>query len=249
MLRVERAGVGDSEGPSCSTTDLDLELDTYVAAIDSLRAERVFLFGQSLGAMTAPIVALERRVAGVIVYGASARRWVECVADTTLRQLRMRGEPDENARLDAARWSEMLRLVCREGWTPELVFERRPELRALRSIDFMGETYQGRHVSLFQQLDAIDLFSVWRDVGRSGVPVLVARGEYDWICSREEADEIVRATGDSARYLELPRVGHDWLAYESFEKSQQWGEGSWDGAVVRAVQTFTSPQPSGNTHP
>ena len=57
VLRIERAGVGDSEGPSCATTGLDFELDTYIAAIDSLRerAERVFLFGQSLGAMTAPL--------------------------------------------------------------------------------------------------------------------------------------------------------------------------------------------------
>ncbi|HEX4516679.1 MAG TPA: alpha/beta fold hydrolase, partial [Polyangiaceae bacterium] len=145
VMRVERAGVGDSEGPSCATTDLDLELDTYAAAIDRLSTcERVFLFGQSLGAMTAPLLALERRVAGVIVYGASARRWVECVADTTRRQLVMRGKSEDEASEDASRWSELLRLVCREGWTPEIVFERRPDLRALRSIDCMGETYQGR---------------------------------------------------------------------------------------------------------
>jgi pimeloyl-ACP methyl ester carboxylesterase len=251
VLRIERAGVGDSEGPSCATTGLDLELDTYIAAIDSLggRAERVFLFGQSLGAMTAPLLALERPVAGVIVYGASAERWVECVASTTRRQLRMRSKPEAEVEADAARWAEMLRLVCREGWTPDLVFERRPELRTLRSVDCMGETYQGRHVSLFQQLDGIDLFSVWREVGRLRVPVLVARGEYDWICSRDEAEAIVRAAGDSARYLELPHTGHDWLAYASFEKSQQWGEGRWEGAVVGAVQTFTSPQASGKTHP
>jgi hypothetical protein len=79
--------------------------------------------------------------------------------------------------------------------------------------------------------------------------VLVVRGEYDWICTREEGEAIVRATGASGRYLELSHTGHDWLAYASFEKSRQWGEGRWDGSVVRATQTFTSPHPSGNTQP
>ena len=85
---------------------------------------------------------------------------------------------------------------AREGWTPDLVFERRPELRTLRSVDCMGETYQGRHVSLFQQLDGHDLLSVWSELGRLGVPVLVVRGEYDWICSRDEGEAIARAAGD-----------------------------------------------------
>ena len=148
-----------------------------------------------------------------------------------------------------ARWSELHGLVCREGWTPERVFEARPHLRSLRSVDCIGETLSGRHVSLYQQLDAIDLFSVWAEVGRGGVPIMVGRGEYDWICSREEGEAIARAAGASARYVELPHTGHDWLTYDSFEKSRQWGEGRWEETVVRAVQTFTSPQPSGNTHP
>jgi hypothetical protein len=90
---------------------------------------------------------------------------------------------------------------------------------------------------------------VWAAVGRAGTPVLVARGEFDWICTRDEGDAIVRATGASARYEELARTGHDWLAYESLEASRVWGEGRWNGGVVRATQTFTSPQPSGNTQP
>jgi pimeloyl-ACP methyl ester carboxylesterase len=255
VLRVERSGVGDSEGPPCSVTGLDVELDGYLAAIDHLRSRhdvdpaRIFLFGQSLGAMTAPLLALERAVAGIIVYGATAARWHECVVDTTRRQLRLSELPEAQLREQVALWAELHGLVCREGLTPAEVFERRPHLRKLRSVDCVGETLWGRHVSLFQQLDAVDLFAVWTDVGRAHVPVLVARGEYDWICTREEGEAIVRATGPSARYVELPRIGHDWLAYDGFEASRRWGEGRWDGSVVRAIQTFTSPQPSGNTQP
>jgi pimeloyl-ACP methyl ester carboxylesterase len=255
VLRVERSGVGDSEGPPCSVTGLDAELDGYLAGIDHLLGRndvdprRIFLFGQSFGTMTAPLLALERALAGVIVYGASGARWHDCVVDTTRRQRRLAGIAEAQVEAEVALWAELHGLVCREGWTPALAFEKRPHLRTLRSLDCVGETLWGRHVSLFQQLDAIDLFSVWAAVGRAGVPVLVARGEYDWICTREEGEAIVRATGASGRYLELPHTGHDWLAYDSFEKSRQWGEGRWDGSVVGAIQTFTSPQPSGNTQP
>ena len=94
---------------------------------------------------------------------------------------------------------------------------------------------------------------MWAAVGRAGVPVLVGRGEYDWICTADEGEAIVRAVGSPGRYQELRQTGHDWLSYESFEKSRQWGEGRWEGtivdATVRWLHTFTSPQPSGNTQP
>lgn len=255
VLRLERSGVGDSEGPPCSTTGLDAELDGYLAAIDHLRSRsdvdpgRIFLFGQSFGTMTAPLAAMEREVAGVMIYGASGARWHDCVVDTTRRQRLLASIPEARVEAEVALWAELHGLVCREGWTPALAFERRPHLRSLQSLDCVGETLWGRHVSLFQQLDAIDLFSVWTAVGRAGVPVHVVRGEYDWICTRAEGEAIVRAAGPSARYVELAGTGHDWLAYDSFEKSRQWGEGRWDGSVVRAVQTLTSPQPSGKTQP
>jgi hypothetical protein len=244
VLRVERSGVGDSEGPPCARTDLDVELDGYLAGLEHLssRADvdprRVFLFGQSFGAMTAPLLALERAVAGIVVYGASGARWHDCVVDTSRRQRLLAGVPPAKVEAEVALWSELHGLVCREGWTPALAFERRPHLRALRSVDCMGETLWGRHVSLYQQLDALDLFSVWRDVGRAGTPVVVARGEFDWICAREEGEAIVRAVGSTGHYEEIARTGHDWLSYDSLEKSRRWGEGGWDGRVAEATAAW-----------
>ena len=244
VLRVERSGVGDSEGPPCSRTDLDAELDGYLAGLDHLAARgdvdprRVFLFGQSFGAMTGPLLALERAIAGIVVYGASGARWHDCVVDTSRRQRLLAGVPAAQVEAEVALWSELHGLVCREGWTPALAFERRPHLRALRSVDCVGETLWGRHASLYQQLDPLDLFSVWRDVGRAGTPVVVARGEFDWICTREEGEAIARAVGPTGRYEEIARTGHDWLSYESLEKSRRWGEGRWDGRVAERTAAW-----------
>lgn len=229
VMRVERSGVGDSEGPSCATTDLGFELDTYRAALDHLRTltDRVWLFGHSLGGMVAPLLARQPTIAGVAVFGTSALRWLDCVVGTTRRQLRLEGLPDA----EADRWAELHTLVCREGWTPERAFEQRPHLRSLRSSDCTGETYAGRHVSLFQQLDAIDLLAAWRDVH---VPVLAVHGEYDWICTREESETLAHAARGSC--VELAKIGHDWLAYDDFEQSRRPGNGRRTDAVARAVE-------------
>jgi pimeloyl-ACP methyl ester carboxylesterase len=211
VVRVERSGVGDSEGPPPRETDLAMERATYDAALAGLREldevdpGRVFLFGHSFGGMVAPLVA--RDVAGVVAFGSSPLGWHDCMIGTTRR---LRGEAE------VARWSELFRLVFREGFTPERAFAAHPGLRDLRSRDSEGETMYGRHVSLFQQLEAIDLEAAWRAVSAR---VLALHGERDAVCSADEA----RAIAELARgeHVELPGVGHDLLA-----------DGAWDGRVA-----------------
>jgi dienelactone hydrolase len=78
-MRVEKSGVGDSEGPPCGSIGYQQELAGYQAALTALRAHRavdanrVFLLGISLGGVFAPILADENRVAGVVVFGTLAR--------------------------------------------------------------------------------------------------------------------------------------------------------------------------------
>jgi len=77
-MRVEKSGVGDSEGPPCDAIGYHEELEGYRAALAALRAhaavdpERVFLVGISLGGVFAPILANESDVAGIAVYGTIA---------------------------------------------------------------------------------------------------------------------------------------------------------------------------------
>jgi pimeloyl-ACP methyl ester carboxylesterase len=77
-LRVDKSGVGDSEGPPCATIGYREELDGYRAALQALRAhaavdrDRIFLVGISLGGVFAPILANETRVAGISAWGTLA---------------------------------------------------------------------------------------------------------------------------------------------------------------------------------
>jgi pimeloyl-ACP methyl ester carboxylesterase len=239
VFRLERSGVGDSEGPACAETDLVWELDGYAAALDALCARpdvdrsRVFLFGESLGGFVAPLVA-ERPVAGIAVFGAAAMRWCDCVAVTTRRQRHLAGVSGERLEADVALHVELHRRVCREGHTPRTAFERFPHLRAVRSRDCDDDTLFGRHASLFQQLDAIDLEAAWRDVARAGIDVLVLSGQYDWAVSPQDAESLVAAAG--AQHETLARIGHDCLAHDTLEASfARPGEGRWDGRVLQAA--------------
>lgn len=228
VMRVERSGVGDSEGPSPETTGLGVELDAYRAALAELRAfdevdpERVVVVGHSFGGVLAPLVAAD--VAGVCAFGASADRWHDTMIGTTRRQ-KERSEEEMRA------WEELFRLVHREKTTPQRAFEQRADLRSLRSRDCAGETMYGRHVSLFQELDAIDLEAAWRGVKAR---VLALHGEHDWICTLDQSKRIASLSGGC--FEEIADSGHDL-----------------DARVISAMlgfaQTVTDPQPPGKTQP
>jgi dienelactone hydrolase len=77
-MRVEKSGVGDSEGPPCETIGYNEELSGYQAALNALRSNpsvdesRVYLLGISLGGVFAPLLGAETKVAGISVFGTLA---------------------------------------------------------------------------------------------------------------------------------------------------------------------------------
>jgi dienelactone hydrolase len=77
-MRVDKSGVGDSEGPPCDSIGYEQELSGYRAALLALKAHRavdparVFLLGVSLGGVFAPVLANESAVAGIVAYGTLA---------------------------------------------------------------------------------------------------------------------------------------------------------------------------------
>ena len=83
LIRVERAGTGDSEGPACSALDYDTEVRHYREAFDAIArhpwidSRRIFIYGSSLGSTTAPLVAQGKSVAGLVVQGGGAYTYLE----------------------------------------------------------------------------------------------------------------------------------------------------------------------------
>jgi pimeloyl-ACP methyl ester carboxylesterase len=135
-LRVDKRGVGDSEGGRPDELDFVTELADLRAALASLPAGPVVLFGHSVGGTMAALLAAERPLAGVMVYGSSPVKWLECLAATTLRQLRLRGASADTI---AASVAELQANARRTG-------------------------LNGRSAAYHRQLDAIDLEAAWAQV-------------------------------------------------------------------------------------
>jgi len=113
-MRLERRGVGDSEG---ELPDFATEVEDAQAALAWLRAQAfvdgVVVLGHSLGGMVAPL--LEGATARV-VYGTTARPWFTTLEEGTRRQLGLRGvSPVE---IDAA-WAEERRALSEDEVTHE----------------------------------------------------------------------------------------------------------------------------------
>jgi pimeloyl-ACP methyl ester carboxylesterase len=209
MLRIERSGVGDSQGPACTRVDFETELAGYRAGLEQLLGsdwalpERVFLFGHSLGAMVAPLLAESARVAGIVTFGASAMPISEGLVGALLRHAAQ--QPDRGAaERRALRVCELVRLVC-AGQTPAEVFVQRPELASAAPAHFSADQAYQRVVRFYHQLENADLHGAW---SRADCDVLAIHGSDDWITTLDDSRAIAAAAGKWAETLELDGIDH-----------------------------------------
>lgn len=95
VVRVEKSGIGDSQGPPCPETDFEQELAGYDAALRQMLADprvdsrSVFVFGHSIGAIGAPELAARHPIAGLIVTQGVGRTWFEYDLINFRRQLEL----------------------------------------------------------------------------------------------------------------------------------------------------------------
>ncbi|MBA3883914.1 MAG: hypothetical protein H0X73_14705 [Chthoniobacterales bacterium] len=151
------------------------------------------------------------------------------------RRVAMGAEPAKiNSELKAI--TDFYRLYLIEKETPKQILTAHPEWK---SIWDDGDTTQyGRPAAFYQQLQDLNLGEAWSAVK---TPVLVLRGEYDWIMPREDGYAIVESVnkgGQLAKYVELPRVTHGLAQFESFGATAQGGRGEYFKPVETTVMEF-----------
>lgn len=181
-MRVEKSGVGDSQGPPCRDVDFAAESRGYAAALDAFEHDshvdpnRVYLFGHSIGSVIAPRLALQNRIAGVIVAEAVGRDWPEYELRNTRRQLELGATPpadvDENL---------LQKSICMQ----RLLIEKQPEAQIERT---MPECKVPNGVypvtaAYVQEVAQLNIIQPWTRIDR---PVLVIYGASDFVT--EEAD-------------------------------------------------------------
>jgi pimeloyl-ACP methyl ester carboxylesterase len=222
-LRVERAGNGDSEGPTCDKLDYDTEVAHYRDAFDQLarhpwvNPDKVMIYGSSLGSTTAPLVADGKKVAGVVVQGAGAVTYLERMIGFDRLNLERSGKykPDQVS-------AEMLRRIrfqthyLLEKKTPEQVVAAHPDLAGVWESLFGTDAkpHYGRPYAWHWQAAEKDFLGAW---SRLNAPVMVVFGEYEQFEMRHGhrviVDTVNRLRPGTATWLEVLQAGHDMRIY------------------------------------
>jgi pimeloyl-ACP methyl ester carboxylesterase len=240
VYRVEKPGVGDSEGPPCSSNDLETDLAAFRAALDQVQrmpgvdTSRIVLFGGSIGGALAPILARERHVAGVIAAGGFSRTWFEHMIEIERTRLTFEGRTASETNEAMRAFSQFYALVLDEQLTPAQAIARHPELGRFW-YDAPDGQY-GRPAAYYHQVARLDVEGAWESLT---VPALILHGEYDWIMSAAEADHaqmLMNAhRGRRAERIELPRTDHNFGVYASRLEAYRGRGGSFDPSVVAQV--------------
>ncbi len=229
-MRVERPGIGDSEGGPFADVDFETDLDAFRRALSSARAysfvdpDDVFVFGHGLGGVFAPILAAETPVRGIAVYGTVAKTWTEYFLETWRRQSALAG--DDPASIDTAQRNLAVvlhELLVRRRPLDE-VFRTRPELRPILAKLAPGGKIVGRSVPFWAQLATRSLPAAW---AKGNASVLAIWGTNDFVASREDhpfiAEIVNRARPGKGTFVALEGADHGFRKTASIEDAYRRG--------------------------
>lgn len=99
VYRMEKGDMGDNVNtPPCETMGFHEELNMYMAGYENLLrlksvdTSKIFLFGHSMGGVTAPLLAEKFQPKGVAVFGTVFKPWMDYLFDAFLLQPQYYGE-------------------------------------------------------------------------------------------------------------------------------------------------------------
>ncbi|HMK31649.1 MAG TPA: PDZ domain-containing protein [Terriglobales bacterium] len=219
MMRMDKPGVGDSQGV-CSDTDFLTELSGYRAAFATFtRSEfvdhsKIVMLGMSNGGGVQPLVAGQFPVAGYIVSGGCVKTWLEHMLEIERRRLTLSGKKPGEVSEGMRGYEVFYDLYLNGKKTPGEVVREKPELAPLWMED--GGHQYGRPAAFYQQLQDLNLAAAWQKVS---APVLSVHGEYDWVMSGQDHEMIAAIVNENkpgaGRFVEIPKMDHGYYIYEN----------------------------------
>ena len=240
VVRIEKPGVGDSEGPDCGDTDLEDDMAAFRAGTRAALADpgadpsRFYLIGGSVGGALAPVLARDFKPRGIVVSGGFARTWLEHMLDIERRSLTLSGRSPTEINATMRAFSGFYDEVLNRGLTPAQAIAAHPAWKPIWE-DEPTRQY-GRLMRYYQQLQALDVEGAWQQVT---APTLIVWGEYDWIMGREEPDRaaaILRARDPAlVTLLVRPGMDHHFFTYKDAKAAFGGKGGVFDEGAAKAM--------------
>jgi len=251
VYTIEKSGVGDSYGcKSCYDVDLENDIQIYTAALNDLSnlsyvdKENIFIWGHSMGGIIAPIIAQNKSIKGIMVFGTVFRPWSEFL----LEMHRVQKPLTDN--LSYAETENFVRLIQKVYYEFFILKKSPTELYQTNEYKNIVESeleYKigkdemwGRHWRFWQQLDSINLASSWQNVN---CKVLVLHGQSDYIqCSSVEpyliTETINKVHPNHAQTIIMDSIDHLMMNSKNFEEavsnfnSRAYNKGNFNMRIV-----------------
>jgi pimeloyl-ACP methyl ester carboxylesterase len=211
-MRVEKSGMGDSEGPPCDDprADFNSEVAAFKAGLTQLRSyafvnpQRVFIFAHSIGPLVAARIAAEEPVRGIVVAETIGTSWLEYDLTNVRRQLLLGGAPYDEADR-RVRHHE----VCAHRY---YIDRQTPDQIVASDQSCANDLQAPAPYTYMQQLGSLDLAPLWKKID---APVLIVYGTADFVTDDYQhqylRDMINSFHKGRAKYTTIEGMDHGFL--------------------------------------
>lgn len=246
VYRIEKPGVGDSEGGPFAGLDYITELDIYRQALKQIKSipdgdkNNIFIFGHSMGGAFGPMISAENPVKGLCVYGTASRTWHEYIVDTIRYQGLVGGGSFEDADEEARLGSRLMNLVMNERMSPEEVVKKNPELGPLSNAMFPGGLFNGKSLEFWRDLCKINFASYWK---KCNARVLAVKGASDFVTYDADhkliADIVNREHPGWGSWEVFPDSDHLFHKFSTEQESMKnWQRGKFNNAFAKRMMDW-----------
>lgn len=249
IIRTEKPGQGDSEGPIYSELLFDTELDAYVQSMRLTKSfpfvdkNRIAIFGHSMGGVFGPLVAQTEKVAGLAVSGTISKTWNEYILENTRRQSLLSGAKPDEVDKELADLAAVSQHLFYDDMTAQEIVRKYPKLKdAVNGQTPDGKTYSGVGLGFWQQLAKKNMAAAWL---KTDTKVLALWGSTDFISTQWDHEYIAeilnRRTPGSAEYLVVSNSDHGFSNTATMKESmEKWGTGkaAFNPNIVEILRTW-----------
>lgn len=240
LYRIEKPGVGDSEG-DCGQIDFLTELNGYETAIKALKSKpyvdtnKIVIYGNSMGSALAPYIANTHGLAGVISDGTFFKSWYEHMLEIERRILEIEGKSQK----------EIYHLM-NTVYIP-LYYEMLVKKRSFDAILKDHPTFKpyhrqglhhmyGRPMVYYHQMQDFNFAEHWEQVT---VPVRIRWGTNDWIMTEHDNDMIISVLENAGhtnhKLLKYKDLDHWSTIHPNYNNSFYFKPGKWEDAISQQI--------------
>jgi len=249
-VRVEKPGIGDSEGGPANKVLYDEETDIFRQGLKALNKydfvdrSKVYIFGHSMGGCHAPILAAEIPVKGIISYGTVSDSWLEWQIKADRFQAILGGADPEQVDQDVRKTVAFYSALYNDRKSPEQIAKENPSLAEFaKQASADGQNLSARSIDYMRGVNDKNFSHYWARVGEA--KVLAAFGENDFValetCQTQIPIVVNRVKPGNAVYIKVKESDHGFTKTTSMKDSlDKWGRpgGEFNPEIIRVCKEW-----------